>query len=146
MNRLKNFVSEDRGQTVFIIPFAFLIVVALGAVTIEAGNLHLRQRQLDDLADSIASDAATVGFDTNRFRLDGAIRIDEAAAEAVIAPAIAISNLPEASPGNIAITQGGEAIEVTLTYTHDFILGRQVFGASQDLRATGNATLVPSAP
>ena len=146
MRWLVDLLRSDRGQTVLIMPFAFLIVLSIGAVTLEAGNLHLRQRQLDDLADSIASDAAAVGFDTEQFRADGSIRINLARAEAVIDPAIGISNLPDATPAGISVTTGGEAIEITLNYTHEFILGRQVFGSSQTLTATGNATLVPSQP
>lgn len=143
MSSIRSQVTSERGQAIFIMPIAFLIVVILGAATLEAGNLYLRQRQLEDLADSIASDAAGFGFDEAEFRQSGTITIDEAVAGSIVGSSIGISNLPSAS-GGVSVVPGTPDIEVTLTYTHDFILGRQIFGATQELRATGNATLVPS--
>jgi len=136
-------LSADRGQTIFLMPIAFLIVILMGSVTIEAGNLHLRQRQLDDLADSLASDAATVGFDVDLFRADGTIAIDQDIAATVIGEGIQFSNLPTATSSSISTPEIDE-IEIELTYVHDFILGKQVFGLSQTLTATGNASLIPS--
>ena len=144
MNRLTK-LRNDRGQTLFLAPIAFLIVVLLGGVVLEAGNLHLRQRQLDNLADSIASDAAAVGFNIDEFRMSGSITIDPAAANSVVQPAIDISNLPTASGGGVTVNPGVEPeLEVTLTYVHQFVFGQQVFGATSTLQATGSATLVPS--
>lgn len=135
----------DRGQTLLLAPIALLIVIILGAVTLEVGALHLRQRQLDDLADSIASDAATVGFDIEQFRSTGEIAINSAAANGIVASSIAISNLPEAGSSGVVITAGPEPeATITLSFTHEFVLGRLIFGASKDLTATGNAALVTS--
>ena len=139
--RLRN----DRGQAIFLAPVGFIIVLLLGGVVLEAGNLHLRQRQLDDLADSVASNAAGAGFDVGQFRTDGQILVDPVAADAIIAPTIGASNL-QAANGVLVSPPGGDPGQVTveLTYTHDFIFGRQVFGASRTLTAFGNATLVRS--
>lgn len=138
-------MQRDRGQTIFLAPIAFIIVLLLGGTVLEVGNLHLRQRQLDNLADSIASDAATVGFDIDEFRATGNITIDPNAANAIVGPSIAISNLPTASGGGVTVVATPDVrLEVTLTYQHQFIFGRQVFGTSQTLDATGRATLVPS--
>ncbi|MFT7474285.1 MAG: putative membrane protein [Verrucomicrobiales bacterium] len=136
---------DDRGQTLLLAPIALLIVVILGSVTLEVGALHLRQRQLDDLADSIANDAATVGFDVEEFRSTGTVTINAAAASSVISPSIVISNLPEARATAVDIGPGPEpSATITLSFTHEFILGRMLFGASTELSATGEAALVPS--
>lgn len=137
----------ERGQTLLLAPIGLLIVIFLGGVTLEIGAMHLRQRQLDDLADSIANDAATVGFDIEMFRESGEITIDPDAANSVVGAAIAISNLPEARSAGVSVTAGAEPeATVVLSYTYEFILGRAVLGASTDLTATGQAALVPSAP
>jgi len=137
----------ERGQTLLLAPIGLLIVIFLGGVTLEIGAMHLRQRQLDDLADSIANDAATVGFDIETFRENGEVTIDPAAANSVVGAAIAISNLPEARASGVAVTAGAEPeAAVVLSYTYEFILGRAILGASTELTATGEAALVPSAP
>lgn len=137
----------ERGQTLLLAPIGLIIVIFLGGTTLEVGAMHLHQRQLDDLADSIANDAATVGFDVEEFRETGDLTIDRVAANSVVETSIAISNLPEARAGSVTIIPGPEpATTIVLDYTHEFILGRAVLGASTELTASGQATLVPSNP
>lgn len=137
----------ERGQTLLLAPIGLIIVVFLGGATLEVGAMHLHQRQLDDLADSIANDAATVGFDVNEFRATGELTIDYVAANSVVGSSIAISNLPEARAEALTVTPGPEpSASVALAYTHEFILGRAILGASTNLTATGEAALVPSVP
>lgn len=145
--RLRELRTEaaDRGSTLLLAPIGLLIVMMLGAVTLEAGALHLRQRQLHDLATSIANDAATVGFDVDEFRASGAISIDPAGAESVVGPSIAISDLPEARAQGMNVLRGAPpAVEVELAFTHEFILGQLIWGASTELTASGQATLLRS--
>jgi len=138
---------NERGQTLLLAPIGLLIVIFLGGATLEVGAMHLRQRQLDDLADSIANDAATVGFDVNAFRDTGEFSIDAGAANTVVGASIALSNVPEARSNGIRVTSGPEpTAAIELTYTHDFILGRAILGASTELTAVGEAALVPSKP
>lgn len=137
--------DRDRGQTLLLAPIGLIIVVFLGGATLEVGAMHLRQRQLDDLADSIANDAATVGFDIESFRETGELSIDVGAANSVVGTSIAISNLPEAQSSGVVVVPGAEpSATIVLTYTHEFILGRAILGASTELTAAGEAALVPS--
>lgn len=144
MSRLPR-LSDDRGQTLFLAPIGLIIVLILGLATLEVGAMHLRQRQLDDLADSIANDAATVGFDIETFRSTGELRIDPGLANSVAGPAIAISNLDTASAAPAAVVNGPEPeVTIELTYEHQHILAAQIFSPSTTLTATGTAALVPS--
>ena len=80
------------------------------------------------------------------FRETGEIAIDPGAASSVLNGGIAFSNTPTATPGAVMVTAGAEpTVTITLDFTHDFILGRSLFGASTQLTATGEAALVPSA-
>lgn len=138
--------QNDRGQTLLLAPVALLIVLMLGGVTLEIAAMHLHQRQLDDLADSLASDAATVGFDVEHFLETGDITIDTTEAAKILNPGISISNLPTAVPISGVIVTAGAApqAEVNLSYRHEFILGRLIFGVSKTLEATGQAALETS--
>jgi len=136
---------DDRGQALLLAPIALLIVIALGAVTLEVAALHLKQRQLDDLADSLANDAATVGFDVDAFRATGEIVIDTGRATSVIAPGIAISNVQTATASGLSITPGpNPEATIDLEYEYEYVLGRALFGLSTTLTATGEAALVRS--
>ncbi len=137
----------DRGQSILIIPAAFLILLSLGTITLEAAALHLRQRQLDDLADTVASDAVAVGFDTDAFRSTGRLQIDRGVAAASVPDGVAGSDLPDAAIAAVRVTPGAEPrVEVDLAYEHEWIIGRAIFGASTTLDATGTADLIPSQP
>ncbi len=139
---------KDRGQSLLLLPAGFLIVLLLGSLVLEAGALHLRQRQLDDLADSLASDAAAVGFDIDEYRRSGTIAIDPDQARSVVTPGIAISSLPAVSPSSLRVIGGAEPrLELTLSFDHEYIIGRSLLGGSpKTLTAVGRADLVLSVP
>jgi len=134
--------GSERGQSLLLLPAGFLILLVLGSLVLEAAALHLHQRQLDDLADSIASDASTVGFDVEAFRATGELEIDPIVAGSVLDPAIAISLLDDAS-GTVQVIPGDPpGVEVLLTVEHDYIIGRSLLGgASKTLTAIGTAEL-----
>ena len=131
-----------------LLPAGFLIVLLLGSLVLEAAALHLRQRQLDDLADSIANDAAAVGFDIDAFRQTGDVSVDADRARSVIAPAIAISSLPQAEAESFRVLGGADpGVEVGLSVRHEYIIGGALLGgAPETLTATGRAELVLSVP
>lgn len=134
---------NERGSTVLLAPIALLIVLMLGAVTLEMGALHLRQRQLHDLATTIANDAATVGFDVDQYRTNGQIAISEHNAQQVVGPSIAASDIPDAQALGFNIVSGANpSVEVDLGFTHEFVLGQLIWGVSMDLTATGEAALL----
>lgn len=136
---------DERGSTLLLAPIGLLVVMLLGAVTLEAGSMHLRQRQLHDLATSIANDAATVGFDVDQFRENGDISIDGGGAQSVVGPSIALSDIPEARAQGLSIINGPPpTVEVELALTHEFILGQLIWGASTELTASGQAVLLRS--
>lgn len=139
--------GSERGQSVLLIPAGFLILLVLGSLVLEAAALHLHQRQLDDLADSIASDASAVGFDIETFRSTGDLTIDPVAAGSVLEPAIAISLIDDAT-GSVQVLPGDPpAVEVELAVEHEYIIGRSLLGGvSKTLTAVGTAELVLGGP
>ena len=139
--------ESERGQSLLLLPAGFLILLVLGSLVLEAAALHLHQRQLDDLADSIASDASAVGFDIEAFRATGELEIDPVAAGSVLQPVIDISLLDDAT-GNVQVVPGDPpAVEVELSVEHEYIIGRSLLGGvSKTLTAVGTAELVLGGP
>lgn len=134
--------ADERGQSVLLMPAGFLILVLLAALVLEAAALHLRQRQLIDLADSIANDAIAYGFDVDEFRATGEIVIDEDRARSIVGDEIAISLLPDATGALDVVETDPPTVEVVLQMDHTYIIGGSFFGGISDtLTATGRAEL-----
>ncbi len=139
--------GSERGQSLLLLPAGFLILLLLGSLVLEAAALHLHQRQLDDLADSIASDASAVGFDIETFRTTGEVEIDPVVANSVLQPAVDISLLDDAT-GSVRVLPGDPpSVEVELAVEHEYIIGRSLLGGvSKTLTAVGTAELVLGGP
>lgn len=133
---------RERGQSVLLMPAGFLILILLAALVLEAAALHLRQRQLIDLADSIANDAVAYGFDVDEFRTTGDVVVDENRARSIVADEISISLLPDAVGTLNIVDTNPPTVEVVLQMEHTYIIGAKFFGGLSDtLSATGRAEL-----
>jgi uncharacterized membrane protein len=106
---------SERGSVLLLFPAAFMIVLVLGALAIDAGAVFLRQRDLAAAAGAAANDAATLGIDRHRLRTDGEVWLDpilvEAAVQSALASRGALDGLLE--PPRVAVVDG-RRVEVTL--------------------------------
>jgi hypothetical protein len=133
---------SDRGQAIFILPAAFLVFVLLATLVLEAAALHLRQRQLIDLADSIANDAVAFGFDIDEFRQSGDVVVNENAARSIVGDEIAISDIPTATGVLRVVDLDPPTVEVVLTMDYEYIIGGAFVDAfDEELTAVGRAEL-----
>src|SRR5690606_32414988 len=73
----------DTGSVLFLFPAAFLIVLVLGSIAIDAGVAFLRQRELAAAADAAANDAITLAV-RDSIGVDPQPVIDPALAEAAV--------------------------------------------------------------
>ena len=90
-------MRRDRGSVLFLYPVGFLIVLMLGAIAVDLGNVWLQQRRLADAADSAANDAVTYGVDQNLLRSTGELELSEARIDDIVAVSIAGQALPPAA-------------------------------------------------
>jgi hypothetical protein len=74
-------------------PAAVLIFIGLGSLAVDAGVAFLGEREVANLAASIANDAATEGIDVARFQSTGVLAIDPARVRDIAAAALARSGL-----------------------------------------------------
>lgn len=79
---------RDRGSVLFLFPAAFLIVLVLGSIAIDAGAAFLRQRELAVAADAAANDAVTLAVRPSLER-GTEPTIDADAAEAAVRASLA---------------------------------------------------------
>jgi Flp pilus assembly protein TadG len=77
-------VERDRGSVLLLFPAAFMVVLVLGALAIDASAVFLRQRDLASAAGAAANDAATLGLDREHLRAEGVVWLDPDVVEAAV--------------------------------------------------------------
>jgi hypothetical protein len=60
--------AGDHGSMLMLMPAAVLIMVVLAAITGDLTHVHIAQRDLIGVANSVANDAVTYGLDENEMR------------------------------------------------------------------------------
>jgi len=76
-----------------LLPAAVMIFIVLGAIAVDGALTFLAERQVSNLAASIANDAATQGIDVVRFYDTGELVLEESLVRAVADAALATSSL-----------------------------------------------------
>jgi uncharacterized membrane protein len=69
-------LQGDRGSALMLMPAAVLIILVLGAIAVDMSVVHLAKRDLINIANSAANDAATFGLDPKLLRRDFVRQID----------------------------------------------------------------------
>ena len=137
-------MRRDRGSVLFLYPVGFLIVLMLGAIAVDLGNVWLQQRRLADAADSAANDAVTYGVDQNLLRSTGELELSEARIDDIVVVSIAGQDLPPAATitdSSGTVIGGVPAVTVTVESRAELIFGRFVRSDGIAISATGVAEL-----
>ncbi|MCD9622362.1 hypothetical protein [Rhabdothermincola salaria] len=128
-----------------LMPAAVLIMLLLGAITVDLTAVRLGQRELIAAAGDAANDAATLGIDQGVLRAGGGTVIDASRAEhAVIASLDAKGLLDDlAAPPSVTLTPDG-TVEVRLIRRVPYIFAKALPGLDDAVvvRGTGAARLV----
>ena len=125
-----------------LMPAAVLIVMVLGAITVDLTAVRLGQRELIDAAGDAANDAVTVGLDEGALRAGDGYRIDPARAEGAVIDSLAakgiLGRLAEAPTVTVI---GDDVVEVRLARRVPHIFAKALPGAPDDelVRATVTA-------
>ena len=137
-------MTRDRGSVLFLYPVGFLIVLMLGAIAVDLGNVWLQQRRLADAADSAANDAVTYGLDQSVLRSTGDLELSEARIDEIVAASVAGQDLPPAAvitDSSGTVIGGVPAVTVTIESEAELIFGRFVRSGGIAISATGVAEL-----
>ncbi|HYD08661.1 MAG TPA: hypothetical protein VEA78_01055 [Acidimicrobiales bacterium] len=88
-------MRSERGSVLALLPAAVMIVIVLGAIAVDGSLTFLAERQVANLAASVANDAATQGLDVVQYYEHGTLTLDESLVQAVAddAAAAAVASL-----------------------------------------------------
>ncbi len=137
---------RGRGSVMFLYPVGFLIILMLGAIAVDLGNVWLQQRRLADAADSAANDAVTYGVDQQSFRVTSELNLDPDRVAQIVLVSVAGQELPPAAaitridPGGTSAA-GNPAVVVTIQSNADLIFGRLLRSGGIAIEATATAEI-----
>ena len=137
-------MRRDRGSVLFLYPVGLLIVLMLGAIAVDLGNVWMQQRRLADAADSAANDAVTYGVDQGVLRATGDLELSEARIDDIVVVSVAGQGLPAEATitdSSGTVIGGVPAVTVTIESRADLIFGRFVRSGGIAISATGVAEL-----
>ena len=130
---------SSRGSVLMLMPAAIVIVLLLGAITVDSAIVYLEQRQAYNVALDAANDVAGAGLDRDRARTTGELvydpgRVHELAAAAIDASEVEGLTLVSARPD-------GDGVAVTVEVQVQRLFS-QAFGgrSSETLQLTARAT------
>ncbi|QGG95656.1 hypothetical protein [Actinomarinicola tropica] len=135
---------RDRGSVLLLFPAAFLIVLVLGSIAIDAGVAFMRQRELATAASAAVNDGVALATADALERGDG-VRIDHARLEAAVVASLdrrgVLATLT--APPQVRIVDS-DLVEVTLVARADYVIAPALPGGRDgiDVRATATARLV----
>ena len=137
-------MRRDRGSVLFLYPVGLLIVLMLGAIAVDLGNVWMQQRRLADAADSAANDAVTYGVDQGVLRATGDLELSEARIDDIVVVSVAGQGMPAEATitdSSGTVIGGVPAVTVTIESRADLIFGRFVRSGGIAISATGVAEL-----
>ena len=134
-----------RGSVLFLFPVGFLVVIVLGAIAVDLGNVWLQQRRLADAVDAAANDAVTYGIDQGAVRAGAELEFSSERVRAVVTRSLAGQELPTTTGAPMlsvgADADGDPTIEVRLDGRVELIFGRIVRSGDVAITATGVAEI-----
>ena len=137
-------LERERGSVLLLFPAAFMIVLVLGALSIDAAVVYLRQRDLASAAGAAANDAVMLGLDRSRLRDSGELVLDPVLVERAVLASLdrrgVLGDLRE--PPTIALPGDGR-VEVTLIAEADYLMAAALPGdpSRRVVRATITASI-----
>jgi hypothetical protein len=137
-------VVGQRGSVLLLFPAAFMIVLVLGALSIDAAVVYLRQRELASAAGAAANDAVMLGLDRARLRDSGELVLDPVQVERAVLASLGRRGLlgELIEPPHIAMPGDGR-VEITLVSRADYVMARALPGErrGREVRATVTASI-----
>lgn len=132
-------LAAERASVLMLMPAAVLIMIVLGALAVDRAIVFGAQRELVSTAQSAANDAAGLGVDIDRLRVNGRVEVDPEAIDDAVGLATA-----SIDPGtSVTWELRGDVVVVRLERDVRLVFAPGIPGAAgtQHVVAVGTAEL-----
>lgn len=135
--------ARERGSVLLLMPAAVLVVIILGALSVDRALVFGAQRELVNEAQAAANDAAALGIDVDALRAGGAVRYDRDRIDRAVR-----SSLAGVDGITVRWVIDGDEIVVRLERRVSYVFTKGVPGAADTavVHATARARLVRTTP
>jgi hypothetical protein len=132
---------SEQGSVLALLPAAFLVLILLGALTVDSAAAYLAQRQLRDSLESAAADAVGAGLSRSGFYAHGAVTLALPLAGQVVCQSVAAQADNDLHDVHLWIAVSGPTIRLEGTASVDAVFGRNIPGFGvREVRASTTAT------
>ena len=134
---------SERGSSLLLFPAAVLVMMVLGAITVDFSIAFLGERELAGATAAAANDAATRALSNRDFYRDGLVVLDDAAAEALATDEVRSALDPERYHDLrviVGVSPGGGSVIVTASAEVDYLFARSLPGAPRRARVEATST------
>ena len=131
-----------RGSVLMLMPACILVVLLLGAISVDLSVVLLRQRQASAVATDVANDLASAAFDEQTYRATGTFALDPERARSLGAAFVDQSDLAGKVLTLDVEVLAPDTVRVTLTVTVEYVFAKAIPGAAHGTTVTARATAV----
>ena len=138
-------LKRERGSVLLLMPAAVLIVIVLASLCVDFAIAFLGERDVANLAQAAAQDAATAAVDVERLRETGEFRLDPDLVEQVVAATLAASSTEvDLDPPDVVVTivDGAPAVRVELSGRVDYVFAPVLPGGPDGIDVSATAVAV----
>jgi hypothetical protein len=137
---------SDAGSVMMLVPAGFLVLLMLAAITFDFAHAYLAQREVANVAESVANDAVTYAVDQGVLRAGGGVVLSQDRVDRIVE--VARAN----PPSDVRITaldaqldSAAGTVVVTITGEVDPVFLRAIPGEAvpRTVHATASARIVP---
>jgi Flp pilus assembly protein TadG len=118
----------ERGSVLVLVPAGFLVLMILGALTVDSAGAYLAQRQLRDALTAAANDAATAGLSNRSFYGGGILTLNPAQTATVVCASVSAQANQDLHDVRLWMATQGPTIRLEGTATVKVIFGRAIPG------------------
>lgn len=136
--------ARDAGSVLLLFPAAFLIVLVLGAIAIDAGVAFMRQRELAAAAGAAANDAVAIAVEESLLRGEGLVVDPDVLQRAVEASLDRRGVLDTLTAPPLVVVTDPDRVEVSLVAHVGYVIAPALPGGRDGttIRASAGVRLV----
>lgn len=138
--RVTRRAASEAGSVLALVPAAFLVLIALGALAVDSAVAYEAQQQLHDTLVAASNDAASAAVDPSVFYSTGTVALNASVAAQIVCQSVASQHSSELHGTRVWLAVAGARLRVVGEATVYAVFGKAIPGfGRRHVRAAVNA-------